>query len=138
VRVLSPPVISLPVLRTIAAVAALALLAGCATPLDRCILRAERETRLLQEELTERRVNLARGYAIERRIQPQMAPVWCRDRYGRPYTCIDWVDTVREFRRPINVTTERERVALLERAIAREREIAERQIAACRAQFAEG
>ena len=128
----------MPVPKTLAALAALALLTACATPLERCVMGAEREIRLLQQELTERRVNLARGYAIERRIQPQMGPAWCRDPYGRVYRCIDWIDTVREFRRPINITTERERIALLERAIAREREIADRQIEACRARFAEG
>ncbi len=129
----------MPSFRPLALLAALALLTACATPLERCILRAEREVRLLTEELAERQGNVIRGYSIERQIVPQLAPVWCRDpKTGAPYTCIDWVDTVREFRRPVNVAVERERVALLERAILREREIADRQIAACRAQHPEG
>ncbi len=126
----------MPRLRPLAALAALALLAGCATPLDRCIQRAEREIRFLEAEITERRVNIARGHAIERRIVPQMAPAWCRDPLtGRVYTCFDWVDTVREFRRPIHVPDEEERIAQLERAVARERAAAEPAIAACRARF---
>jgi hypothetical protein len=128
----------MPALRPIAALAALAVLAGCATPLERCVLRAEREVRVLTEELAERQGNVIRGYAIESRVVPQMGPAWCRDRYGRLYTCFDWVDTVQTVRRPVNVALERERVALLERAIARERQVAEREIAACRAQYPQG
>ena len=128
----------MPALRPLAALAALVLLAGCATPLERCVLRAERDLRQLTEELAERQANVTRGYAIERRVVPQMAPTLCRDREtGRPYTCIDWVDTVREIRRPVNLALERERVAFLEGAIARERARADSRIDACRVEFAE-
>jgi hypothetical protein len=125
----------MPAFRPLAALAALALLAACGTPLERCVLRAERDVRLLTEELAERQGNLIRGYAIETRIVPRLGPAWCRDGEGRVYSCIDWVDTLREFRRPIDPQAERARVALLEDAIARERRIADAQIAACRAQF---
>jgi hypothetical protein len=129
----------MPLFRPLAALAALALLAGCATPLERCVLRAEREVRILTEELAERTANVIRGYAIERRVVQRMGPAWCRDpRTGRPYHCIDWIDGVEEYRRPINVALERERVAMLERAVARERQLADRQIAACRAQYPQG
>jgi len=129
----------MPVFRPLAALAALALLAGCATPLDRCIARAERDVRLLTDELAERTANSIRGYAIERRVVPQMLPTWCPDpRTGRPYRCVDWVDTVQEWRRPVNVALERERVAFLEGALARERQVAARQVAACRAQYPQG
>lgn len=128
----------MPVLRPAAALVALALLAGCATPLERCLMKAEREVRVLTEELAERTANVIRGYAIEHRIVPRMGPAWCRDPDGRLHTCFDWVETVQTIRRPVNVAVERERVAMLERAIARERRIAEQQIAACRAHFPEG
>jgi hypothetical protein len=129
----------MPAIRPLLALAALALLAACATPQERCILRAERDLRALTEELAERQGNVIRGYSIERQVVPQLAPVWCRDaQTGQPYTCIDWVDTVREFRRPVNVALERERVAFLEGAIARERGRADRTIDACRVQFPEG
>ncbi len=50
---------------------------GCATPLEQCIAGANAEVRFLQEELTERRVNIARGYAIQRNTRTEMMPEFC-------------------------------------------------------------
>lgn len=47
------------------ALAALALLVGCGTPQERCILRETRDLRVLDRLIGETQANLARGYALE-------------------------------------------------------------------------
>ncbi|HMO09854.1 MAG TPA: hypothetical protein PKD10_19750 [Paracoccaceae bacterium] len=45
--------------------AALALLAACGTPQERCIARETRELRILDRLIAETEGNIARGYALE-------------------------------------------------------------------------
>lgn len=112
---------------------------GCATPLQQCLSSAYSEVRFLEEELTERRVNIARGYAIHRETQVEMMPDFCWSRaYRRSFMCMEPVPMTRESRRPINEADERERIAQLERALARERATAAQVDARCHAQFPEG
>lgn len=113
-------------------------LAGCATPQQQCVMGATAELRYLEEELTERRVNIARGYAIQREFRTEMRPDFCYSPFhGMSFMCMEPVQTVRETRRPINVADEQERIAQLERALARERRLSEQAVAQCRAQFPE-
>jgi len=112
---------------------------GCATPLEQCISQAGTEVRFLEEELAERRMNIARGYAIRRDVTTTMVPELCYTPLeGIRYFCWEPMQTVQETRRPINVGDEQERIAQLERALARDRRAMELSIAQCRAQYPEG
>lgn len=51
--------------RPIAALGALALLAACATPQERCIANANKQLTTLRALIAETEQNIARGYAIE-------------------------------------------------------------------------
>jgi len=114
-------------------------LSGCATPLEQCIAGASAEMRFIEEELTERRVNIARGYAIRREMRTEMLPDFCYSPFsGMRFMCMEPVQTVRETRRPINVADEQERIAQLERALERERRLAAAAIAQCRATYSAG
>lgn len=125
-------------IRTSLIAAAILTMSACATPQQHCIAGAQAEVRFLEEELTERRVNIARGYAIHRTPRTEMLPEFCYSPLtGMRFMCMDPVQTVRETRRPINVADEQERIAQLERALARERERAAQAVSQCRAQFPE-
>jgi hypothetical protein len=52
-------------IRCTLALAALALLAGCGTPQERCIARETRDLRILDRLIAETEGNIARGYALE-------------------------------------------------------------------------
>lgn len=111
------------------------LLAGCATPLERCLMQASTEVRFLEAELTERRMNIARGYAVREERQIQWFPDLCYGPRGQVFSCMEPVEQVREIRRPINVGDEEERIAQLERSLARDRRTAAQAQAQCRADF---
>lgn len=115
------------------------LLGACASPLERCVAEAGREVGFLEQELTERRVNIARGYAVHREPVMDFMPGLCFSAsLGSYYTCMEPVERLRETRRPINAADERERIAQLERSLTRERAQAERARAQCVAQFPAG
>lgn len=125
--------------RGMGALALAALLAGCASPVERCLAEAGREVALLEEEQTERRVNIARGYALHREVVVDFMPGLCFSPLLDAYrTCMEPVERLRETRRPINVDDERERIAQLERSLARERVRAGQARAQCIAQFPPG
>lgn len=120
-------------------VAGLLALSGCATPLQQCVAGATAEVRFLEDELTERRVNIARGYAIHRELRTEVLPEFCYSPVtGRRFMCMEPIQTVRETRRPINRADEQERITQLERALARESALASQAVSHCRAQFPEG
>lgn len=113
--------------------------AGCSTPLEQCIWSAGTEVRYIEEELSERRMNIARGYAIRRDVTTELVPEICLTPLeGIRYTCWEPMQTVRETRRPINVGDEQERIAQLERALVRDRRVMEQAVAQCRAQYPQG
>jgi|JI8StandDraft_2_1071088.scaffolds.fasta_scaffold07034_3 hypothetical protein len=111
----------------------LTLLAGCATPLQQCLQQADRDRIAVQRELAERRQNLQRGYAVEQVIVPVMMPSFCAGPTGTLASCLLWEDRVDEVRHPINRTFEAERIALLERQLARAEADQARAAAQCRA-----
>lgn len=121
--------------RAMAALAAAMLLGGCLSPLDQCLYQAEAQARELRAELAERRANLTRGYRIERRELP-VFPRFCTDpATGAIYGCTDWVPEIEIVHRPINPEIERERIALIERQLAREERRASEAATQCRATY---
>ncbi|MFN3955178.1 MAG: hypothetical protein ACK4LQ_12065 [Pararhodobacter sp.] len=122
--------------RGLAVLVLVGVMGGCASPLERCLAEAGREVALLEQELTERRVNIARGHALHREVVVDFMPGLCFSPLLDAYrTCMEPVERLRETRRAINVGDERERIAQLERSLARERAQAERARAQCVAQF---
>lgn len=118
---------------------ALLVLAACQTPLEQCLSDAARPATELREELAERRANLTRGYRIERESMPVMVMTTCyrQGRLGvvRPYPCSEWVNEVQNRRVPIDAQVESERIALLERQLARAEAQEAQALRNCRASF---
>ena len=61
----------------IATLGAALLLAACASPLERCIASAERETRTVERLIAETEGNIARGYGVEVRTDVRTRMVFC-------------------------------------------------------------
>ncbi|MFN4100936.1 MAG: hypothetical protein ACK4GT_14270 [Pararhodobacter sp.] len=115
-------------------VAMAAALSAC-SPLNQCIVAAEQDVREVTRELTERRANLNRGYAIERIRVPEMVHSVCGGPGGVAVPCGRWDYSIEEIRHPINRGFEAERVALLERQLVEAEAQAERGRAQCRATY---
>ena len=127
-------------MRPLPALAALLMLAACATPLEQCLSDATRETRALNAEIGERRLNLARGYAVDQVIVPDFFPALCPPPAGAPpgtpaQVCMEWGERAVSRRVPIDPVVERERIAALESILARQERRADQAAAQCRAQF---
>lgn len=116
---------------------ALAVLAGCATPLQQCLYHAEQSTREIERELSERYANLSRGYSVEQILVPRLETFDCGNSTTGPRLCQRWEQDVEQIRHRIAPELERERVELLERQLARERPRAEAAAAQCRATYPE-
>ena len=123
--------------RTGLALLALAALAGCATPLQQCLVQADRDRVTVQRELDERRQNLRRGSSIERVTVPVLMPGFCVGPGGAAATCLRWEHETQEIFHPINPEFEAERIALLERQLARAAAAQEQAAAQCRAAYPE-
>ena len=117
----------------LALVLLLGLMAGCATPLQQCLFEADRDRIAVQRELDERRQNLQRGYSVERVVMPVLMPGHCGAPGGTALAC-PWPETeTQDILHPINPTFEAERIALLERQLARAEADQARVAAQCRA-----
>lgn len=123
--------------------AALGLLAACATPQEQCIARETRELRIVESLLAETEANLRRGYALTQ--VTVWRPVWVdctpRVREGAPSPapriCFD--DRPETVTRPSPIVPEAE-AAKRDSLIAKRNELlplAEGHIAACRAAYPE-
>jgi hypothetical protein len=125
-------------------------LAGCATPLERCINDASRDLRVIDNLIREAQGNLARGYALDEVQVPRTVYVECLlppigptvDASGQPVPprkgiCPETVfDTVSR-PRSIDLAAERQK---LDSMLAKRRQLertTERAVAACRANFPE-
>jgi hypothetical protein len=125
-------------IRSAAILAVAMFLAGCLSPLDQCLWEADAQAREIRDELQERRANLARGFRIERRELP-VFPRFCTDPVtGAVHGCTDWVPEIEIVHRRINPEYERERIALLERQLAREERRAAEAAAQCRVTYPAG
>lgn len=112
---------------------ALAVLAGC-SPLQMCLSEADQDQRQITRELEERRLNLQRGFAVERVSAPVFGPGFCAGPTG-PQPCMRWDDGPQEVRHRINPAFERERIALLERQLAQAQAQAQAARAQCQAAY---
>lgn len=65
-------------LRAPLALSALALLAACATPQERCIRQGASEQTRIVNEISETEANISRGYAIHRQTIPETIFHTCR------------------------------------------------------------
>lgn len=119
------------------ALVALGLLAGCATPLEQCLIRADSDRLAVQRELDERRQNLQRGFSIERVSVPVMVPSLCGGPGATPSACLRMETDTQEILHPIKPTFEAERIALLERQLSRAQAQQTAAAAQCRATHTE-
>ncbi|PYE85014.1 hypothetical protein [Pseudoroseicyclus aestuarii] len=119
--------------------AALPLLAACATPQDSCISSVTRQGRVLESLVNETRGNLARGYAIDERQEVRNQRRLCRARNSEGEIvsgfCNRPVVTTRREAEAINLEEER---AVLEQLLLRQeqqRAAEAAAIAQCRARY---
>jgi len=114
-------------------------LVACGTPYERCLGAASADLRALESERAERQRNLARGYALERRMLPWMGPQICPHPVtGQPVPCATFGDRWEDVPVPINRRIEARRIEILDQMILEERARAAAAQAACRAQFPQG
>ncbi|MEL6519636.1 MAG: hypothetical protein AAFQ66_01650 [Pseudomonadota bacterium] len=124
------------------AILSLAVVAGCATPQERCIRQETQELSTVLSLLSKVDGNLARGYAIER--EPYSVPIYqvcstSRNKDGKLVQDHCWKNETffRDKEVPIDPASEsRKRQALQDRARTLERQSAAG-VARCKAEFAE-
>lgn len=113
-------------------------LAACATPKEQCVAAATQDLRVLDALILESRQNIARGYAVEEVIVPNVGFSYCFGNWGTN-TGISFCsnDTVRtrEQAVAIDIEAERRKLAGLERSRTEAVERSQRALAACEAQF---
>lgn len=122
----------------IIALGLLGLLAACATPLEQCLSTATTELRAIERELGERRLALNRGFSVEYVRVPTWGPGLCPGPGGTSVACLRPDYDVEEIHHRINPERERERIALLERQLAREERRAAEAQGQCRATYPAG
>ena len=111
------------------------LLAGCATPLQQCLYDAEQPSREIERSLSEEYANLSRGYSIERVRVPMMVTRTCAGPQGRAVPCPRMDYDIEEIHHRIDRDLVRERIALLESQLDRERPRAQAAVAQCQATY---
>jgi len=117
------------------AIVGLAILAGCATPLQQCLYAANQDVLDIQRDLDAGRNAVRYGYRIERVMMPELVTTVCPGPSGTVQPCTRWSQEVHEIRHPVNRELERERVALLEQQLARAERRAAQAAAQCRATY---
>ena len=124
-------------IRSVARLTTLCLLAACATPAERCVIDATKELRRVEALIAETEGNLARGYAIDRTAERRPRLTFCtgtyRSQVGVSF-CTEEDIVYRERPVAIDPQAERRKLSILaDRRIALRR-TSEQQIAACRSQ----
>ncbi|WP_127106786.1 hypothetical protein [Pararhodobacter zhoushanensis] len=114
------------------------LLAGCATPLQQCLYDAEQPAREIERTLSEEYATLSRGYSIERIRVPTMSMGVCGGPGGAAVPCARPDYDINEIHHRVDRDLVRERIALLERQLARERPRAAAASAQCQATYPAG
>ena len=113
--------------------AALLILAACATPQERCVNAATEDLRVVNALIAETRANIARGYAIVREPETRVGIRFCTGRSNNLVLCTDNETTNRERPVALDLDAERRKLRSLEEK-RRELEVrTRRDIAACEA-----
>ena len=117
---------------------ALLLLAACATPFERCMAPATTQLRTVEHLIARTEVDIARGFAMERRDVFTYELVPCRDFDDRAGLCR--VPVMTQTAHPVAIDREVEagKLATLHERRAELRAALPRLQASCRAQFPEG
>ena len=128
-------------MRTTVALLALAGLAACATPQQRCISQSSQQVRVLTGLVNETRANLARGYGIEELQEVRTVQRNCEgtnsDGSSFFFPCTQSETVTRQVPVALDLNAEREKLASLEERLAVERAEAQREIAQCQATYPE-
>lgn len=113
----------------------LALLAGCATPYERCMAPTLSQLRTVERLMADTEANIARGFAVERRQDVVYDLVPCRDFDNTLYFCR--VPVTVDVARPVAIdrSVEEGKLATLRDRRAELRAQVPRLDASCRAQF---
>lgn len=117
------------------------LLAACSSPLEQCVDSAARQFANLQEAARIAEGNIARGYAVERRVVPRSRVQFCAgtafgDRFrGSLSTCNQVRYRTIETPVPIDLAAEERKLASTRGRLAIAREQRDQQISACYQQF---
>lgn len=110
-------------------------LAGCATPVERCVSQASRSAAAAETELRELEATLARGYAVETSVRTYPVMATCGPYKARRPCIADRV--VRVPRRvPVNLAQVNRRAEELRAELPGLRRAAERGAAQCRSAYA--
>ncbi|NIZ15577.1 hypothetical protein HCZ87_19665 [Phaeobacter sp. HF9A] len=127
--------------RAVLLLPALAVLAACATPQERCIREGAREQARLLEEIKTAEGNIARGYAIHRQTVPEIVYQSCpRLHDGKVvgyYPCPETYYRTIETPVSINIGEERKKLRGLKDALPGAQRRAQETAAQCRADFPE-
>lgn len=97
-------------MRPFPALAAVLILAACATPREQCEARATRDLRVVNQLIEENRAILERGYAITTIETVRTRMTLCRVSEDRSEIC--WVDDIRTSSRPVAVNLDEVRATL--------------------------
>lgn len=109
------------------------LLAGCLSPLERCIAQANRPAVATASAITETQGNIARGYAIHTQTVPYPIMYFCTPPGERAHYCTRQGYRTVETPVAINIDQERRKLASLRKILTRQKTEAQRATAQCRA-----
>ena len=112
------------------------LLAGCLSPLERCIAQANRPAVATASAITETQGNIARGYAIHTKTVPYPIMYFCTPPGERAHYCTRQGYRTVETPVAINIDQERRKLASLSKILTRQKTEAQRATAQCRATIA--
>ena len=112
------------------------LLAGCLSPLERCIAQANRPAVATASAITEMQGNIARCYAIHTQTVPYPIMYFCTPPGERAHYCTRQGYRTVETPVAINIDQERRKLASLRKILTRQKTEAQRATAQCRATIA--
>ncbi|WP_208352152.1 hypothetical protein [Pseudaestuariivita rosea] len=111
------------------------VLAGCATPYERCTSEATKDLRVVQDLITETEQNIERGYAFEQEVVPSTRFEWCVSRNDRFHLCRDTRFSTRDKPVAIDLEAEREKLQGLREKRVDLAARSQDDISACQQQF---
>ena len=124
-------------LRVTLTILALALLAACATPLQKCVNDAQRQHKALITAIATAQGNLDRGYAIHRQRVPYTYWGYCHNAYGHSYFCPKTRTRLVETPVRIDLDEERKKLTALKRQLPATQRRADDAIGQCHALYPE-